>query len=282
MVFQVPQQLIKGCGIWHHAFGRIQAMCELFGINAENVFQINDYLKEFFSHSNAHPHGWGLACMEGREVQIEKEPAQASKSNYLKERLSVPVEVKNAFAHIRYATIGNVEYKNCHPYTKKDRNGRNWTLVHNGTIFHYQPLDRYVRLQNGDTDSERILLYLVDLINQEERRLKRSMEAEERFRLLDAVIADMAKENKLNLLLYDGELYYVHTNYANSLYELEKENRVLFSTVPLGGEAWNPVRFTTLLAYQKGQLLFEGTNHGNEYKDSEENMRFLYRIFSDL
>lgn len=114
--------------------------------------------------------------MEEKEVQIEKEPVQATKSNYLKERLSVPIQVKNAFAHIRYATIGNVEYKNCHPYTKKDRNGRSWTLVHNGTIFHYQPLDRYVRLQNGDTDSERILLYLVDLVNQEERRLKRSME----------------------------------------------------------------------------------------------------------
>lgn len=39
-------------------------MCELFGINAEENCQINEYLKEFFSHSSVHPHGWGLACME--------------------------------------------------------------------------------------------------------------------------------------------------------------------------------------------------------------------------
>lgn len=117
-------------------------MCELFGISSEENYQINDYLKEFFSHSSAHPHGWGLACMDKCDIQIEKEPFQASKSNYLKERLSVPVIVKNAFAHICYATIGNVEYRNCHPYTMRDENSRQWTLVHNGTIFDYQPVYR--------------------------------------------------------------------------------------------------------------------------------------------
>lgn len=257
-------------------------MCELFGINSKESCQINDYLKEFFSHSNAHPHGWGFACMEKNEVQIEKEPIQASKSNYLKERLSVPVLVKNAFAHIRYATIGNVEYKNCHPYTMKDMRGRQWVLVHNGTIFEYEPLNRYVSIQNGETDSERILLYLVELINEKERELQRQMNEKERFYLIDSTVAKMSKGNKLNFMLYDGELFYVHTNYANSLYELNKENRVFFSTVPLGKEEWHPVTFTTLLAYQQGKRVFSGTNHGNEYKDNEENMKFLYSIFSGL
>lgn len=257
-------------------------MCELFGINSAENSRINEYLKEFFTHSSAHPHGWGLACMEHDQVQIEKEPIQASKSNYLKERLSVPVLVKNAFAHIRYATIGNVEYRNCHPYTMKDNGGRPWTLVHNGTIFDFPPLNPYVSVQDGDTDSERILLYFVELINREEKRLQRPMNEKERFLLLDSVVAEMSKGNKLNLLLYDGELFYVHTNYAKSLYELDKEKQVIFSTVPLGREEWNPVTFTTLLAYKQGQRVFTGTNHGNEYKDNEENIKFLYRIFSDL
>ena len=257
-------------------------MCELFGINSEEKIQINDYLKEFFSHSHAHPHGWGMACMNENMVQVEKESMQASKSNYLKERLSVPVQAKNAFAHIRYATIGNVEYRNCHPYTKKDKSGRWWTLIHNGTIFDYAPLNKYVSIQNGDTDSERILLYLVELVDQEERRLQRPLDAKERFWLLDSVIAKMAEGNKLNLMLHDGELFYVHTNYQDSLYELEKENQFLFSTSPLSQEAWHPVTFTTLLAYQNGKRVLTGTNHGKEYKDSEENMKFLYSIFSNL
>lgn len=194
----------------------------------------------------------------------------------------MPVLAKNAFAHIRYATIGNVEYRNCHPYTMKDMGGGRWTLVHNGTIFDYSPLNRYVTIQNGDTYSERILMYFVERINQEEMLLQRQMTGEERFHMLDSIIVEMSKGNKLNLLLYDGELFYVHTNYANSLYELVKENRVFFSTVPLGKEKWRPVPFATFLAYRRGQRVFIGTDHGNEYKDSEENLRFLYRIFSDL
>ena len=229
-------------------------MCELFGICSKDTCQINEYLKEFFSHSNAHPHGWGLALLEQNEIQLEKEPVQATKSNYLKERLSVPISAKNAFAHIRYATIGNVEYRNCHPYTMKDMGGRRWTLVHNGTIFDYSPLNRYVTIQNGDTDSERILMYFVERINQEEMLLQRQMTGEERFHMLDSIIVEMSKGNKLNLLLYDGELFYVHTNYANSLYELVKENRVFFSTVPLGKEKWRPVPFATFLASVVGNF----------------------------
>lgn len=257
-------------------------MCELFGITSNKSCVINDYLKEFFTHSTAHPHGWGLALLEGNAVSVEKEPVQASKSNYLKERLTVPVRVTAALAHIRYATIGNVEYKNCHPYTMKDKAGRQWTLIHNGTIFDYPPMNPYVRTQKGDTDSERILLHIVNLMNREERKIQRKLSGKERFCLLDAEIGSMSKGNKLNLLLYDGELFYVHTNYADSLYELEKEGAALFSTKPLGRETWHPVPFTTLLAYENGKRVLRGTNHGNEYVDNEENMKFLYSIFSDL
>ena len=201
---------------------------------------------------------------------------------YLKEKLSVPFSMKNGFAHIRNATIGNVKYKNCHPYTMKDNGGRRWTLIHNGTIFDYRPLNKYIKIQDGSTDSERILLYIVDLINRCEQELKRPMNEAERFQLLDSVIADMAKGNKVNLMLYDGDLFYVHTNYANSLYELDKENQILFSTTPLTKEEWHPVTFTTLQAFRQGKKIFMGTNHGNEYRDSEENTKFMYSIFAGI
>lgn len=150
-------------------------MCELFGITSVESHEINNDLKEFFSHSNAHPHGWGLACLEANNVQIEKEPIQASKSNHLRERLSTPIIAKTALAHIRYATVGNIDYNNCHPFIAKDQQGRTWTLIHNGTIFNGKPLNKYADFQNGETDSERILLYLVDQINQAESRKKQKM-----------------------------------------------------------------------------------------------------------
>lgn len=257
-------------------------MCELFGFSSRNQQDISSYLKEFYIHSNMHPHGWGLVNLDGNEAVIEKEPAQASKSNYLKERLSVPFPAKNAFAHIRYATIGNVEYRNCHPYSKKDKHGRRWTLVHNGTIFDYSVLDKYVKTQLGDTDSERILLYIVDCIDEKEHTLGQKLDAKERFQLLDSIIAAMSKGNKLNLLIFDGEQVYVHTNYADSLYYLEQDDWAMFATVPLTKEAWQPVPFTQLLAFQQGKLVLQGTQHGNEYIDSEENLKYLYQAFADL
>lgn len=256
-------------------------MCELFGYSSKKCGIINDYLKEFYSHSNKHPHGWGLAGLEGNEAVIEKEPIQATKSNYLKERLSQPFIAKNVFAHIRYATIGNIEYKNCHPYSKKDHNGRRWTVIHNGTIFDYPPLYKYVKLQEGDTDSERILLYIVDKINQAEMGNER-LSGRERFHMIDCIISNMSKGNKLNIILYDGEYMYVHTNYKDSLYFLKKEDEIFFSTQPLSMEEWKPLPFTRLLAYKDGELLYEGTNHKNEYFDSEENMKLIYQIFSEL
>ena len=257
-------------------------MCEIFGVSSKKVCQLNEYLSEFYSHSNAHPHGWGLACMEGVEVSIEKEPIQASKSKYLKERLGVPILASTAFAHIRYATIGNVEYKNCHPYTWKSRSGRRWTLVHNGTVFDYPRLNEYVHIQHGDTDSERILLYIVACMDQAEAKLGREPDARERFQILDNIFVDMSKGNKLNILIFDGELFYVHTNYVNTLFKLEHDDQTLFSTQPLSREEWIPIEFNTLLAYQEGKEVFRGTDHGNEYIENEENLKFLYQVFAGL
>lgn len=40
-------------------------MCELFALNAEGPVNTNAYLREFFSHSVNHPHGWGISWRDG-------------------------------------------------------------------------------------------------------------------------------------------------------------------------------------------------------------------------
>lgn len=253
-------------------------MCELFGVCANKPQYINDYLKKFYCHSQSHPHGWGLACINGDDVNIEKEPIQALKSHYLKHRLSLPIQSPIVLAHIRYATIGNVEYVNCHPYSMRDRFGIRWTLIHNGTIFQYPILDKYVQKQKGSTDSERILLYIIDQFNKQDHLLN----TEERCALLDYLITDMSKGNKLNLVLTDGDNMYVHTNYADSLYSLYDDKSVIFSTKPLTHDDWTPVAMMTLLVYRDGKLLYTGTKHDYQYYDDQDNTRYLYQIFSDL
>ena len=92
----------------------------------------------------------------------------------------------------------------------------------------------------------------------------------------------MAKGNKLNLLFSDGKYLYAHTNCRGTLYCLNKENHTLLATVPLSDEEWQPLPFTRLLAYYKGSLTKNGTNHGHEYFESEESMKLLYQIFANL
>ena len=58
-------------------------MCEIFGFSSRDDFTANNFLKEFFSHSKKHPHGWGLACISRENALIEKESVKAIDSNYI-------------------------------------------------------------------------------------------------------------------------------------------------------------------------------------------------------
>lgn len=257
-------------------------MCEIFGVSSYSEIEVNAYLKTFYSHSDCHPHGWGLACITREGALVEKESIKALDSNYLRERLSQPINAKLLLAHIRYATIGNVEYKNCHPFTGRDNTGRRWTLIHNGTIFDYAPLNRYVKTQRGDTDSERIFLYLMDRLNEAQRKKGARLPFAERFALFDSIICDMAQGNKLNLLFSDGKYLYAHTNCKGTLHYCSREGFTLLATRPVSEDNWKPLPFTRLLAFHKGKPVATGTDHHHEYTESEEAMKLLYQIFANL
>ena len=109
-------------------------MCELFGLTGSDELNVNDFLKTFFRHSIDHPNGWGIALLNGKNVNIEKEPEAAYRSGYLRARLKAPVRAANMMAHIRFATRGHMEYDNCHPFIKRDISGRSWTFMHNATL----------------------------------------------------------------------------------------------------------------------------------------------------
>lgn len=257
-------------------------MCELFGISSGKKLIVNEYLKEFASHSIQHPHGWGIAVFYGNAVNLEKEPIPAHKSIYLKGRLRHKIEVTNMIAHIRLATRGTMDFENCHPFIQRDNSGRAWTLAHNGTIFDGPAMEKYIYVQEGQTDSERILFYIIDCVNCRQDQLGRPLTADERFGLVDQIVCEIASGNKLNLLIYDGELLYVHTNYRDSLYCRQTEDTVFFATTPLDHKEWENVEFAVLLGYKEGKLLFSGTSHGQEYVENPQDIQFLYMDYAAL
>ena len=259
-------------------------MCEMLGLSAKRRLPANGILRAFFSHAEQHPHGWGLATFpDGGAPSIDKEPICASRSALLKGRLDdAPIEERTLIAHIRFATVGHLEYANCHPFSAADNRGRIWTLAHNGTIFNGPELNDYIGIQCGDTDSERVLLHLIDRIDREQIRLGRSLDEEERFGTLAAVIAELSKGNKLNLLIFDGEVMYAHTNFRDTLYMWQQPDAVLFSTRPLSVGTWEKVPFTRLVAVRAGEVVREGESHGNEYIYNPEDYRFVYMNFARL
>lgn len=239
-------------------------MCEMFGLSSSKRVKLNRYLAELFSHSVDHPHGWGMATFFGNAVNLEKEPMAAWMSSYLQSRIKHNIEAENMIAHIRLATRGHMVYENCHPFVKRDLNERPWTLAHNGTVFRSEIIDRYACAQEGCTDSEKVLYHIIHRANQ---LIEEGDEFGEfqRFKMLDSIIKELSMNNKLNLLIYDGELLYVHTNMKNTLYYLQKDGSIMFSTVPLGEHLWNHVPLMQLIACKDGEIVFEGEKHNNEY-----------------
>ena len=257
-------------------------MCEMFGISSKNKVSVNDYLREFARHSVRHPNGWGLAVFYGNSVSLEKEPVPAFKSVYLRERLRHNFRVQNLIAHIRLATRGSIDFENCHPFVKRDCRGRVWTLIHNGTIFNCPLLDGYVHRQEGSTDSERILLYLIDCIDNETKKKGEELSPRERFSVFDHVICRITPKNKVNLIIYDSDIMYVHTNFRNTLYIKRMESGIIFSTTPLDGSIWEAVPFTTLLGFRDGERILIGTNHGNEYIYDPQDMHLIFLDYAKL
>lgn len=244
-------------------------MCELLGFSSQTEKDISAYLKEFFSHSDAHPNGWGLAKFIGEDdIELYIEPVSANKSRILPKLLHEKRVFKTGFAHIRRATIGSVRIENCHPFVKNDSTGRKWTLIHNGTIFCGTELLSYIEKQEGSSDSERILLYLIDNINSETERNGRALNSFERFKVVEKVISDLSYRNKLNLIIYDGKQMYVHCNMKNTLFSKQTDDSILFSTEPLDDSpVWQSVELTRLLVYKEGVLNYKGKVHHNEYTD---------------
>lgn len=240
-------------------------MCELLGFSAKTPMELDSYLKVFYSHSVRHPHGWGLMREKNEKTEIIKEPMCASGSRILSEVIKKTGRQKNLMAHIRLATVGSVKSANCHPYTGFDSSGRRWTLIHNGTIYSGTSLAKYLSEQTGDTDSERVFLCILDEIDKEIIRNDAPLDAQRRFHVIEQTVTKLAPRNKLNLMIFDGEVLYVHKNMKDTLVYKRLGDGIIISTTPLDNDDWTPFPMTQVHAFMLGECIFKGAVHGYEF-----------------
>ena len=257
-------------------------MCELFGLSASKKVNIDKELKEFYSHAPDNPNGWGFYYTDGCSDYFKKENRRADRSDCLRCILSGKINARDAIGHIRYATIGYEEMYNTHPFTGTDLSGRKWIFAHNGTIFDGDILTEYFHRQKGETDSERILLYMLDQMNARIREKAGPLDESERFAVLEEMAARLSPNNKLNLLIYDGDVLYIHNNCKDSLYVREEEDAVTISSKPLCRGSWEHAPFTRLVSYKAGRRMNTGADHGLEYIPDPESIHALYLMYSHL
>ena len=184
-------------------------MCEIFGVSSDRTIDVTRELKEFFKHGEYNPHGWGFVSWndEGK-FTIDKEPVDSTKSTLIDSYLSGGFKCRGLIAHIRKATIGYVDIRNTHPFIAHDPNWREWAFAHNGTIFESNELLPYADIQIGSTDSERILLYILD-------QNKGVTDEAARFQMMDSVAVKLSDKNKLNFFAFDGQDLYVHKKHSH-------------------------------------------------------------------
>ena len=244
-------------------------MCELFGFTAAEQTDISAPLRVFFSHSETNPHGWGMLYENTLVKGCEKAAESVKLANILKDI----TPQKTLLAHIRFATVGKINPENCHPFTGCDITCRQWTFAHNGTIYSGSSLHHYLRTQTGDTDSERVFLYLMDSLNKAQRN--GALSAEERCLLIDELVHSLAPRNKLNIMIYDGELLYIHKNMRDTMKYRREGTGYIFSTTALDGGDWQDVPIAQLHVFKDGERIYTGNRHGGIFVPNLQYIRAM-------
>lgn len=239
-------------------------MCELYAINSLRPVRANEHLDIFFQDAEWNPDGWGLAWRMGDGVFMYKEELSALDSTCLRYLLDDPIRSKGIVAHIRNATRGLKTYNNCHPFLRRDTSGRLWVIAHNGTMLDSRLIDGYGAWALGDTDSEQVVIYLIDIIDDLIEAKGGELTFGERFVALSHAVEELSASNKLNLVLDDGDYTYVHTNTLTpTLYVRVSGRTAFFCTRPLDGDGWVALPRNRLIAYRSGQVERMGARHDN-------------------
>lgn len=236
-------------------------MCMLLGFSGNKKYELKNILKHFFSFSVKHPDGWGLTIYENAALLIIKEPVPAFESDILESLCNNSIPAKLSIAHIRRKTYGSVGYLNTHPFVQKV-NSEEWIFAHNGSVdsLYFKKLEIK---PSGDTDSEKISCFIAERL----KSLPRFADTNDKIKCVEDAITLLSKFGKLNLLITNGSLLFIHTNCAGTLYiNNPAPEASIFCTSPLMlKEGWEKVPLNRLFVYKDGVKIYEGKEHENEF-----------------
>lgn len=231
-------------------------MCEIYGFCGASPSKLNNYTNEFWLHSKIHQDGFGFYLADKNELYVN--PNSAMK--YIDKLNKKNFTSKLALCHIRFKTHGPAIQENCHPFYKYDCHGVKWTLVHNGFIDDNAETEALGTMQDGDTDSERILMALVETVNylyehswiNDQKEFYKYL-----FIYLEVAMTELSQLGKTNVIFTDSKTnnMYVFMNHPKTLYKLDTNEGIHISTLPLSKENWIPVEPFKLHVYNNGERI---------------------------
>lgn len=242
-------------------------MCELFAMNAEAPTEVGAYLASLKPRgglTGPHADGWGVAYYEDRASRIFKDSAPAADSIYLSLLAEHGFKSSMVLAHIRKAnpSVFGRATANTHPFEREWR-GKSWVFAHNGKLpgLKESGLCANSRFQPvGDTDSELVFCYLMELIAQA-METKSLLEPTELVDTLRPTINSIADMGEFNFILSDGSHLFAHAH--TNLYVLQKDiplhggssSATYLATQPLTEESWLPLPASSLHVFTNGMFV---------------------------
>mmetsp|Transcript_19667 Transcript_19667/g.48938 ORF Transcript_19667/g.48938 Transcript_19667/m.48938 type:complete len:394 (+) Transcript_19667:163-1344(+) len=110
--------------------------CQLLGMNCATPTDFTFSLKGFCKRggeTDIHSDGWGVAFYEGKGLRQFHDSSPASSSPMANFLGNNPIRTYNMMSHLRYATVGEVELSNVHPFCR-EMWGINFAFAMNGDI----------------------------------------------------------------------------------------------------------------------------------------------------
>jgi len=110
--------------------------CQLLGINSGDPTAFSLSWPSFCERgglTDIHADGWGLAYYQGDCLRQFHDVEPASTSALAQFLGQQSIDTKNMLAHIRYATAGQVDLANVHPFSR-EMWGIQWCFCHNGQV----------------------------------------------------------------------------------------------------------------------------------------------------
>jgi glutamine amidotransferase len=110
--------------------------CQLLGMNCATPTDFTFSLKGFCRRggdTDIHGDGWGLAYYEGSSIRQFHDCEAAATSPMANFLGSQNIQTVNMMAHLRYATVGEVNLSNVHPFAR-EMWGIQWVFAMNGDL----------------------------------------------------------------------------------------------------------------------------------------------------